>query len=261
MTNQRNAYPGNLKYSKSLLILLVLMNWHQMLISQDHSHAVYVIVHGSWGGGWAFKKVDSLLTSHGNTVYRPTLTGLGERNHLSSPDLGLLTHINDIVNVILYENLYDVILVGHSYGGMIITGVADSIPERIKKLVYLDAILPENNESSLSIMENNQLSSLKTANGYIIPWWVQEGQNPPRDVLHPLKTWTDNIVLDNVKREQIPSVYILTVDPGADPGQDRFYKQSERAKKKGWPVLHLSADHNPQWSAPKELVKMLEDIK
>src|ERR1700748_2369717 len=95
----------------------------------------YVIVHGAWGGGWAFKEVDHLLSADGNTVYRPTLTGQGERVHLFTPDLDLNTHITDIVNVILYENLHNIVLVGHSYGGMVITGVADRVPDRIAHIV------------------------------------------------------------------------------------------------------------------------------
>src|SRR2546423_6798587 len=91
-----------------------------------------VIVHGAWGGAWGFRRVDSLLREKGYNVYRPTLTGLGERVHLASPDVDLSTRINDVVNMILFEDLHDVILVGHSYGGMVITGVADRVPDRIK---------------------------------------------------------------------------------------------------------------------------------
>ena len=104
----------------------------------------FVIVHGAWGGGWAFREVDRLLRAEGHTVYRPTLTGQGERNHLANEAIDLDLHIQDVVNVILWEDLKDVVLVGHSYGGMVVTGVADRIPERIGCLVYLDALLPEN---------------------------------------------------------------------------------------------------------------------
>lgn len=99
----------------------------------------FVIVHGAWGGSWSFKKNDALLTENGFNVYRPNLTGQGERVHLASPDIDLNTHILDVVNTILYEDLHDIILMGHSYGGMVITGVADSIPERISHLIYMDA--------------------------------------------------------------------------------------------------------------------------
>ena len=220
----------------------------------------YILVHGTWGGGWAFKKVDSLLSATGSMVYRPTLTGQGERVHLASDHVGLQTHILDIVNTILYEDLHDVILVGHSYGGMIISGVADSLPERIGRVVYLDAFVPENGENVISIFPDlNQ--QFEPKNGYIIPFWVPEGKAPPKDVPQPQHTWSDPIVLHNTDRLKIPSTYILTVEKNQSPEKDEFYFQSERARKLGWPVMHLTADHNAQWSAPAELVDILKLIE
>ncbi len=248
-----------MKFSKVILVVLVTIFLQQPLFSQNSSKPVYVIVHGTWGGGWAFKEVDSLLTANQCKVYRPTLTGQGERYHLSTPVIGLETHINDIVNMILYENIHHIILVGHSYGGMIITGVADSIPDRIEKLVYLDAVYPKNDESVVEAL-NVDLNSFKYENGYLIPVWVPESAKPPKDVPHPLKTWTETIKLHNPDRETIPTVFILTVEKGAKPEDDWFYSQAERAKEKGWPVLQLEADHNAQWSAPEELAKMLFEI-
>src|SRR6476659_2841608 len=116
--------------------------------SHGKQQPTYVIVHGAWGGGWAFKEVDRLLSADGNKVYRPTLTGQGERVHLANSNVDLSLHIQDIVNVILWENLHDVVLVGHSYGGMVVTGVADRVPDRIGHLVYLDALVPENGQSA-----------------------------------------------------------------------------------------------------------------
>src|SRR4029077_10581884 len=112
----------------------------------------YVIVHGAWGGGWDWKQVDQLLSADGHKVYRPTLTGQGERSHLASTNIDLDTHIQDIVNVILWEDLHDVVLVGHSYGGMVITGVADRVPDRIKHIIYVDALLPEDGECANAIL-------------------------------------------------------------------------------------------------------------
>ena len=112
-------------------------------------HHTYVLVHGAWGGGWDWRAVDSMLTLRGNRVVRVTLTGQGERAHLGSPSIGLGTHIADVVNTILWEDLHDVVLVGHSYGGMIVTGVVDRIPGRIRRVVYLDAFLPDSGESAL----------------------------------------------------------------------------------------------------------------
>lgn len=249
-----------MKYCRILLIYTIVTISFQTSYSQTDNNSVFVLVHGSWGGGWAFKKVDSLLTENGNLVYRPTLTGQGERVHLSSPEIGLKTHITDIVNTILYEDLHDVILVGHSYGGMVITGVADSIPERIMKLVFVDAIIPENGESVLSIFKLKNEGPFKNVNGYLIPTWVPKGQKPPKDVPHPYKTYTDTIVLKNPLRLKLPTTYILTVDKGKEPKNDDFASQAKRAKEKGWIVLQLEADHNPQWSFPEEFGKLLEDI-
>ena len=140
-----------MKKYQLLLLLLILFITCPPVFSQSSAKTVYVIVHGAWGGSWAFKKADSLLREQGCIVYRPSLTGQGERVHLATKEVGLMTHIKDVVNMILFEDLYDVILVGHSYGGMVVTGVADSVPGRIKKLIYLDAMVPENGESVLSI--------------------------------------------------------------------------------------------------------------
>ncbi|TXG39359.1 alpha/beta fold hydrolase [Seonamhaeicola maritimus] len=221
---------------------------------------VFVIVHGSFGGGWAFKTVDSLLTDSGSKVYLPTLTGQGERVHLAGLNVGLDTHINDIVNTILFEELRDIILVGHSYGGMVVIGVVDKVPERISKMVYIDAFVPENNESVRSI-NGNRNTSLEVVNGHVVPPWVTKGQEPPKDVPHPLKTWTDKIILKSEKRLEIPTSYILTVEKGKDPEKDAFASQAKRAKAKGWTMFQLEADHNAQWSAPEEFVKMLKDIE
>lgn len=248
-----------MKYYGIVLIFVINAISFQTSFSQSTSKPIYVIVHGAWGGGWAFKNVDSLLTESGGIVYRPTLSGQGERVHLATLDIGLDTHIKDVVNTILYEDLHNVILIGHSYGGMVITGVADSIPDRIIKLIYIDAFVPEDNESLESIT-GGFVEKFKTVNGYVIPPWVPEGKTPPKDVPHPLKTLTDSISLKNPDRLKIETTYILTVDKGLDPKQDEFATQAERANKKGWSMLQLEADHNAQWSTPVELVKMLKKI-
>ena len=109
--------------------------------------ANFVLVHGAWIGGWCWRPNAQALRRAGHEVFTPTLTGLGERSHLMNPSINLDTHITDVVNVIKYEELSDVILVGHSYGGMVVTGVADKLPEKIASLVYLDAFVPENGQS------------------------------------------------------------------------------------------------------------------
>ena len=217
----------------------------------------YVIVHGAWGGGWDWKHVDHLLTADGNTVYRPTLTGLGEHSNLDSTNIDLDTHIQDIVNVILWEDLHDVVLVGHSHGGMIITGVADRIPGRIKHVIYVDAKLPENGEHADSIMAKGTIRVIKE--GYLVPFWVTNNTPVPHDVLMPAKTFSQPITLTNqVVARKIPTTYILTVDPGKTPEQDEFYPYYQRAKARGWTTFIMEGDHNVQRSHPQELFKLFE---
>ena len=113
--------------------------------------ATYVLVHGGGHGGWCYQRVARLLRSSGHDVYTPTLSGLGERSNLLSPDIDLDLHVRDVVAVLHYEDLHDVILVGHSYGGMVITGAADRAADRIGRVVYLDAANPENGQSLVDV--------------------------------------------------------------------------------------------------------------
>lgn len=217
----------------------------------------YVLVHGAWGGGWDWRPVDDLLTADGNKVFRATLTGQGERSHLTSTNLDLATHIQDVVNVILWENLHDVVLVGHSYGGMVITGVADRVPDRIKCIIYLDALLPATGESVDALMGSKLKKPIR--DGYIVPVWVQGDPPPPHDVLMPAKCFSQPITLTNqVAAGKLPANYILTVDAGKPATQDDFYQFYERAQSRGWPVWIMEGDHNVQRSHKAQLVQLLE---
>ena len=117
--------------------------------------AVFVLVHGAWGGGWCWQRVARSLRQMGHEVYTPTLTGVGERSHLLRAGIDLDTHIEDILNVVRFEQLDRIILVGHSYGGTVITGVADAIPDKIASLIYLDAFIPENGQALLDLVPQN----------------------------------------------------------------------------------------------------------
>jgi pimeloyl-ACP methyl ester carboxylesterase len=220
----------------------------------------YVIVHGAWGGGWDWRAVDSLLTRRGHRVVRVTLTGLGERLHLANPDIGLSTHINDVVNTILWENLHDVILLGHSYGGMVVTGVADRIPERIHRLVYLDAFLPDSGETALALADSSGPGFLRASlrDGFSVPMWATDTTVIPRDVPQSFRTFTDTLRLVNPARRAVPASYILTFQPTALP--DPFQRFADRAAARGWPVLRLEADHTPERSAREPLVAMLVNL-
>ncbi len=223
---------------------------------------VLVTVHGAWAGGWHFKKVAPLLEAKGWKVYRPSLSGLGEHFNTARTDIGLATHIDDIVNFILFEDLHDVILLGHSYGGMVITGVADRIPEQIAKLVYLDAMVPNEGDSAIALMGNRIPVAQMTKDGMIVPNWVKPGKPFPIDVPHPLKTFTDSIVLKNqAAAAKIPATYILTVETGKKPEDDAFYPSAERAKARGWPVIIMEGDHNPHWRQPAALVELLGGVR
>ena len=219
---------------------------------------VLVMVHGAWAGGWHMRKVAPLLEARGYQVYTPTLSGLGEHYHTATAAIGLDVHIEDIVNFILFEDLHDVILLGHSYGGMVITGVADRIPERIARLVYLDAFLPENGECLMDLRKGGSLPiEQMSKDGFILPTWVKPDKPFPRDVPHPLKTFTDPIVLKNSAAAKIPGAYILTVEKGRAPEEDEFYPAAGRAKARGWPVITMEADHVPYWRKPAETAELL----
>lgn len=244
-----------------ILLLIPVQTSAQKPAQQISPKQTIVIVHGAWGGAWAFRNVEAMLRDKGYNVYRPQLTGLGERVHLARPDIGLSTHIEDVVNTILYEELDDIILVGHSYGGMVITGVSDRVPERIKQLVYLDAMVPRDGESVRSMMgKRDEWLKTMIRDDFIVPPWVKPDQKPPKDLPQPLKTFTEPLSIKNETARKIPAAYILTVEQGKETNQDDFYPQLQRAKENGWSILQLTADHNPQWSAPQALVEMLDGI-
>jgi pimeloyl-ACP methyl ester carboxylesterase len=218
--------------------------------------ATYVIVHGAWGGSWDWKQVAALLGARGHRVTRVALTGLGERVHLASPQIGLDTHVTDVVNTILWDDLRDVVLVGHSYGGVVITGAADRVRDRIRHLVYLDAFVPRNGESVMDLVrpEMAALAREGERTGFIVPPWVKPDAPLPKDVPQPLKTFTDKVALTG-EATRLPGTYILTVEAGKT--EDPFDRFAERARQLGWAVKKMTADHVPERSAPEALVELL----
>jgi pimeloyl-ACP methyl ester carboxylesterase len=241
-----------------LLVLLTLVGAIPPANAETGVPLTYVIVHGAWGGGWAFQKVDRLLSAEGHIVYRPTLTGQGEKVHLANPEIDLTTHITDVVNVILWENLRDVVLVGHSYGGMVITGVADRVPERLKRVIYLDALLPVDGENVADAFGGKHDLASKAVDGFIPAYAGAEAKPPPHDVPHPVRTVTQKISLGNQEAvAKIPATYVLFVPRGEERGQARFSRFYDRAAARGWAMMTLESDHNAQWSHPEELAKLL----
>src|SRR5512143_1846187 len=142
--------------------------------------ANYVLVHGGWHGAWCWDKVVPLLRAAGHSVYTPTLTGLGEQAALLTPEVGLDTHIQDMVSLIEANDLQQVILVGHSYSGMVITGVADRLPSRIRHLVYLDAAIPRDGQSLADLLPMGGTMFRREANKNGDGWRV----NPPPERPH-----------------------------------------------------------------------------
>ena len=248
---------------KSLQIILIILLGTVIMFAQDSTvtkSKTFVFVHGAWGGGWDYQNMEKLLEEQGHKVYRPTLTGQGEREHLNGPDVNLDTHIMDILNVIKFEELADIILIGHSYGGMVITGVADRIPDKISHIVYADAMLPLDGESVFTIWGNGAdfFMNLAKDSGkeYAIPpYWPDWG----KDVPQPLGTFKQPISLNNQEdAAKIPATYILTIDPGKDT--DDFSKFAERAKQRGWDYHEFITGHNLQRTIPEEYAKLLLNI-
>lgn len=225
-----------------------------------------VIVHGAWGGGWDWKETASILESRGYEVYRPTLTGLGERRHLLSPEIDLATHIADVVNVLRFEQLDDVILIGHSYGGMVITGVAEAVPERLAQLVYFDAFLPFDGECVLAVgraEDPNELCTAAAAAGMlpeateaggIPPGWVASGTPPPTDVPHPIGTFIEPIELAGEPGNGVPAGYIITRETAGGP--DDFNVTAKRAADLGFPVVEYIGNHVPYREDPEGVARL-----
>ena len=230
----------------------------------------YVLVHGAWGGGWAYKPLDSILTSEGHDFYRPTMTGLGDRAHLARPDIDLTTHVQDIVNTILFEDLKNVVLVAHSYGGMVASGVAQRIPERLRCVVYFDAFLPEDGESLLTSSRGQEREAARkqlvasAKDGLIAapgpPGVARVATGLDRRAPQPVRTLTQKLTLDNPAADAIPSMYILTVEAGTDSANDDFAPYAARGKARGWRVEVMTGGHVPVGKEWGVLARLLCDL-
>jgi pimeloyl-ACP methyl ester carboxylesterase len=171
--------------------------------------AIFVLVHGGGHGGWCYQKVARRLRAAGHEVYTPTLTGLGERKHLLSAATNLSTHITDIVNTLVYEDLSDIILVGHSYGGMVITGVADRAADRIRELVYLDAAHPRDGESLVDTAPAAMAfarSSSQVIDGVELVMW-------PNDAMVAAMGVTDPDDVATLRAKMLPHPWLAFAEP------------------------------------------------
>lgn len=241
------------------ILLFLLLGLSTIGFGQTKNSRVFVFVHGAWDGGWDYHKVDSILTSQGNIVYRPTLTGLGDRVHLDNKDINLTTHIIDIVNLLKFENLHNVILVGHSYGGMVISGVAEQVSDRIKQLVYLDAFVPKNGESIQTIIGPawTQMVAPNIKDGFVAYPLGPTNPIPPTDVPQPLKTFTETLNISNPLVTKIPTAYILMIKDGIG-GFEAW--GASRARERGWKMFTFEGGHYSMRDQPEALVKKLETV-
>jgi pimeloyl-ACP methyl ester carboxylesterase len=235
--------------------------------------ATYVLVHGAWHGGWCWRDTVRALRAQGHTVFAPTLTGNGERQHLNQHGITLETHIRDVVGVFEAEELQDVVLVGHSYGGMVISGVADRIADKIARLVYLDAFVPEHGDSLLDAIRKalppevsahylqTFLDSAAHDNAMLMPplpgelfgatpatsAWMQRRCNP-----QALATFTTPVLLGGAAAA-LPKTYILA--DGWNPSPFRHFAAQARAA--GWDCVTMPGGHGLMMDAPDALAEVL----
>ena len=235
--------------------------------------STFVLVHGGGHGGWCYNKINPLLRAARHLVYSPSLTGCGDRKHVLSPSVGLETHITDIVNLLEYEDLTQIILVGHSYGGMVITGVADRVPGRIRELVYLDAAHPRDGES-LRMVAPQQIEptyqGVRIVDGVELVMWPMPGMahffgiTDPADVAwtdakltpHPWKCFAEPLRLTDpegmrrVRRTNINCTQSLRNSSGAARARQLDGERN----------LEIDTGHDLMITEPEAVAKMLLDI-
>ncbi|MBC8161184.1 MAG: alpha/beta hydrolase [Roseiflexaceae bacterium] len=245
--------------------------------------ATFVLVHGFWIGGWAWRDVAIPLRAAGHDVYAVTLTGLGERVHLAGPQVDLETHIDDVVNLITYEQLHDVVLVGHSYAGTVITGVADRMPERIARLVYVDtAPLPDGvaqidfNPPEVRKAQEQQVAAQGEGWRLPLPPWEELDDGSmlaglgeaerrlmrERAVDQPFRTATQPVRLTNPAREALPKTAIWCTFTTAQV-QELIASGSplfSALAGPNWQFIELPTGHWPMFSRPHDLAELLRSL-
>jgi pimeloyl-ACP methyl ester carboxylesterase len=228
--------------------------------------ATYVLVHGAWHGGWCWSRVTRALEARGADIYTPTLTGLGERSHLASRDISLETHIQDVLGVLEYEGLSDVVLVGHSYAGVVVTAVADRVPRRLSRLVYLDAVVPRSGQCLFDCAGPEFRGQIEEqvrtqGEGWRIPVASAEELGLTRDedinwavpklVPHPYRTFHEPVHFRVPSAPMVPRTYINCIGdkPRAGP---------RTAQARGIDDYHeLSSGHDAMITVPEEVAELL----
>jgi pimeloyl-ACP methyl ester carboxylesterase len=233
----------------------------------------YVLCHGAWGGSYGFKFVRPYLIESGHDVYTPSLTGIGERAHLTGPMVNLSLHIKDLVNAIRYEDLDEIVLLGFSYGGMVVTGALDHIGDRVRHLVYLDAWVPTDGQSAIDLFGASRATLVAGAsfgdepsNDWMVPP-LPRGLEPAelaawsdaRRVAQPILTLTEPVRLSQpLESRPHPLTYIKA---GADPGEDpnsAFWRAGRHAQQSDrWHYHEIAATHMIPLTHPEALANIL----
>jgi pimeloyl-ACP methyl ester carboxylesterase len=227
-----------------------------------------VLVHGAWHGGWCWRRVADRLIAAGHRVFCPTLTGLGERAHLLSRDVNMSTHIEDVVGLLEAEELGEVVLVGHSYGGIVITGVAARAKARLRQLVYLDSAIVADGESWSDVLPPEAVAARRKAgqaSGEVslpVPDAAVFGLSDAADIAwvqrrmtaQPFGGFDQKMHWGGPIGNGVPKVYIDCTDPvyaGLNPVKERY------RGKPGWPFIELKTGHDAMVSAPEETARLL----
>ncbi|MDO9404400.1 MAG: alpha/beta fold hydrolase [Polaromonas sp.] len=233
----------------------------------------FVLVHGAWHGGWCWTRVAGRLRALGHDVHVPTLTGLGERRHLISPQVNLDTHVDDVVNLMEFEELNDVVLVGHSYAGIVISGVADRAPERLRQLVYLDALLLDSGKSIFSSFPKSvidqRMAVIRESGGGVgapvaLPpaaFGVHDAQDARwvarRMTPQPVGTYLQPLTLQSPLGNGRPKAYI---DCTLQPIETLQAGKAQVRSDSGWKVRTLAAAHDAMVTAPGPLTDLLAEL-
>jgi pimeloyl-ACP methyl ester carboxylesterase len=231
--------------------------------------ATYVLVHGAWTGSFAYRKVRPLLAGAGHDVFTPSLTGLGERAHLTSPQVTLETHVQDVVNVVLYEDLTDLVLVGFSYGGMVVTGALEHIAERVRHLVYLDAFVPEDGDS-LDSLTGRDRTGLEVRREWLVPPSEREFDDPAdaefvgaRRLPHPVGCFTEPVRLSRPLEEHTFGLTYIraSAEQPSSPGATAIAAAASRAKSSpAWRYREIDTTHMVPINRPRELAELLLEL-
>lgn len=230
----------------------------------------FVLVHGAWGGAHGFRHVRRLLRSEKHDVSTPCLTGVGERIHLSSPLVGLGTHIRDVVNHVLYEDLNEIVLVGFSYGGFVVTGALEHIAERVSHLVYLDAFVPNNGETVWSHIGREARAKVELGQDWVVTGAVREYDSAveaewmgARRTTQPQGCFTEPVFLSKpVEAFPFTRTYIKATQAREnDIGNEAFWRAARHAKAStAWRYHEIATNHMVANNRPEELTRILANI-